>query len=116
MAKKGTLRTIDNNTAYSIVNAAYKQAVGAEAIDTLDLHDFVDGGVAFESLTMGRDKFVKALIDQVVNFYNDESYSDEYVDPYYVESRRWANVVQMINAKAPEVHQRFLRIVQVAPS
>ena len=105
MAKKGTLRTIDNNTAYSIVNAAYKQAVGAEAIDTLDLHDFVDGGVAFESLTMGRDKFVKALIDQVVNFYNDESYSDEYVDPYYVESRRWANVVQMINAKAPEVQE-----------
>lgn len=105
MARKGTLKTVDNNAAYSIVNAAYKQAVGAEAIDTIDLHDFVDGGVAYESLTVGRDKFVKALIDQVVNFYNDESYSDEYVDPYYVESRRFANIVQMINAKAPEVQE-----------
>lgn len=104
MAKKG-LRTVDNNAAYAIVNAAYKQAVGAEALDTLDLHDFVDGGVAYESLTVGRDKFVKALIDQVVNFYNDESYAENYQDPYFIESRRFANIVQMITAKAPEVQE-----------
>lgn len=103
MAKAPKLRTIDNNAAYSIVNAAYKQAVGASAVDTIDLKDFIDGGVAFESLTMARDTFVKALIDQVVNFYNDAAYDNEYDDPYYVESRRFANVVQMINAQAPEV-------------
>lgn len=103
MAKTPKLRTIDNNAAYSIVNAAYKQAVGATAVDTIDLKDFIDGGVAFESLTMARDTFVKALIDQVVNFYNDAAYDNEYDDPYYVESRRFANVVQMISAQAPEV-------------
>ena len=97
------LRTIDNNTAYSIVNAAYKQATGASAVDTMDLSDFCDSGVAFESLSISRDKFLKALIDQVVNFYNDTSYTSEYTDPYYVESRRFANIVQMINAAAPEV-------------
>lgn len=101
MAKN--LRTIDNNSAYAIVNAAYKQAVGAAAVDTLDLSDFCDSGVAYDSLQVGRDKFLKALIDQVVNFYNDTSYSSEYTDPYYVESRRFANIVQMINAAAPEV-------------
>ena len=101
MAKKG-LRSVDNNAAYAIVNAAYKQAVGADAIDTVDLSDFCDSGVAYGSLTMNRDKFFKALLDQVVNFYTEESY-EEYSDPYYVESRRFANVVQMINAQAPEV-------------
>lgn len=105
MASKNlkTLRTIDNNDAYQIVNKAYRQSVGTDAVETVDLSSFVDGGTAFESLTMNRDKFVKALIDQVVNFYNDTSYESEYQDPYYVESRRFANIVQMINAQAPEV-------------
>lgn len=98
-----TMRSINNNDAYSIVNAAYKQALGSSAVDTLTLDDFADGGVAYESLTLGRDKFMKALIDQTVNFYDNASYKNEYSDPYYVESRRFANVLQMINAQAPEV-------------
>lgn len=99
------LRTIDNAAAYSIVNAAYKQAVGDAAVDTLTLDDFADGGVAYASLSVGRDKFVKALIDQTVNFYSDYSYKNNYKDPYYVESRRYANIVQMLSASAPEVQE-----------
>ena len=99
------IRTIDNASAYSIVNAAYKQAVGSAAVDTLTLDDFADAGVAYASLTVGRDKFVKALIDQVVNFYSDYSYKNNYNDPYYVESRRYANIVQMLSAQAPEVQE-----------
>lgn len=102
---KDSLRTIDNNAAYSLVNAAYKQAVGTAAVDTLTLDDFADAGVAFESLSMSKDKFVKALIDQVVNFYSDWSYKNNYQDPYYVESRRYANVVQMLSARMPEVQE-----------
>lgn len=97
------LRTIDNNSAYAIVNAAYKQAVGSSAVDTIDLSDFCDSGVAYESLSIGRDKFVKALIDQVVNFYTDTSYDSEYSDIYYVEERRFASIQQAISAAAPEV-------------
>lgn len=99
------LRSIDNATAYQLVNAAYKQAVGSAAVDTLTLDDFADGGVAFASLTMGKDSFTKALIDQVVNFYSDYSYKNNYNDPYYVESRRYANIVQMLSAAAPEVQE-----------
>ena len=99
------LKSVDNASAYQIVNAAYKQAVGAAVIDTITLDDFVDGGVAYESLTMARDKFLKALIDQTVNFYTQESYRDNYEDPYYVESRRFANVVQMIHASVGDVEE-----------
>lgn len=99
------LRTIDNASAYQIVNAAYRQAVGDAAVDTLTLDDFADGGVAFGSLQMSRDTFVKALIDQVVNFYSDYSYKNNYNDPYYVESRRYASILQMLSAKAPEVQE-----------
>lgn len=102
MARKN-VKTIDNNAAYSIVNAAYKQAVGASAVDTLDLSDFCDSGVAYESLTMGRDMFYRALLDQVVNFYSDESYASEFVDPFFVESRRYAAVLQMITSIANDV-------------
>lgn len=101
--KTKNLRTVDNASAYQIVNAAYKQAVGAAAIDTITLDDFVDGGVAFASLNMARDKFLNALIDQTVNFYTQESFEDNYEDPYYVESRRFANVVQMIHASVGDV-------------
>ena len=97
------LRTVDNASAYAIVNAAYTQAVGTAAVDTLTLDDFADKGVAYASLTIARDKFMKALIDQVVNFYSDYSYKSNYKDPYYVESRRYANIVQMLSAQAPEV-------------
>lgn len=99
------LRSIDNSTAYQLVNAAYKQAVGSAAVDTLTLDDFADGGVAFASLSLGKDSFTKALIDQVVNFYSDYSYKNNYEDPYYVEARRYANVVQMLSAAAPEVQE-----------
>ena len=78
MATKNNLRTIDNASAYTIVNAAYKQAIGESAVDTLTLDDFTDGGVAYESLTAGRDKFMKTLIDQTVNFYSDYSYKNNY--------------------------------------
>ena len=104
-SKNSALRSVDNNSAYAIVNAAYKQALGSSAVDTITLDDFADAGVAYESLTVARDKFMKALIDQTVNFYTDTSFKAEYDDPYYVESRRYANIVQMLSAQAPEVQE-----------
>ena len=103
--KAKALRTVDNNSAYQIVNTAYKQALGDAAVDTITLDDFADAGVAYASLTMGRDKFMKALIDQVVNFYADTSFVQEYDDPYYVEARRYANIMQLISARAPEAQE-----------
>ena len=102
MASKN-LRAINNNDAYAIVNAAYKQATGASAVDTIDLSDFCDSGVAYDSLTIGRDKFYGALLDQVVNFYNDTAYDNEFVDPFFVESARFASVLAMIDVEQPDV-------------
>ena len=102
MGKKSPLRTIDNNAAFSIVNAAYKQAVGDSALDVLDLSDFCDSGVAAESWQASRDKFYKALFDKVVDFYADTTFEGE-EDLYYVEDRRFANVMNVINAAAPDV-------------
>lgn len=99
------LRSINNDSAYAIVNAAYKQAVGEAAVDTIDLKDFCDSGVAYESLTLGRDRFYNALLDQVVNFYNDESYSNEFIDPFYVDSARYASVLAMINNTPVDVEE-----------
>lgn len=101
--KKSPLRTIDNNAAYSIVNAAYKQAVGDAAIDTIDLSDFCDSGAAADSWAPHKDQFFKALFDKVVDFYADTTFDDPNADLYYVEARRFANVLQVINATPPEV-------------
>lgn len=99
------LRSINNDSAYAIVNAAYKQAVGDAAVSTIDLKDFCDSGVAYESLTLGRDRFYNALLDQVVNFYNDESYANEFIDPFYVDSARYASVLAMINNTPADVEE-----------
>ena len=99
------LRSINNDSAYAIVNAAYKQAVGEAAVDTIDLKDFCDSGVAYESLTLGRDRFYNALLDQVMNFYNDESYDNEFIDPFYVDSARYGSVLAMISNTPPEVEE-----------
>lgn len=102
MSKKSPLRTIDNNAAYSIVNAAYHQAVGDAAVATIDLKDFCDSGVAAESWQASRDQFYKALFDKVVDFYADATFESE-ASLYYVDDRRFANVLNVINATPPEV-------------
>ena len=102
MSKKSPLRTIDNNAAYSIVNAAYHQAVGDAAVATVDLKDFCDSGVAAESWQASRDQFYKALFDKVVDFYADSTFESE-DSLYYVDDRRFANVLNVINATPPEV-------------
>lgn len=102
---KNNFKSVDYTNAYQVVNDAYKQAVGASAVDTITLDDFCDKGVAFDSLTMARDQFTKALIDQVVNFYTDTELFDEYDDPYYLESRRFANVVQMLSMQPQEAQE-----------
>ena len=47
MPNTKNLRTVDNASAYAIVNAAYTQAVGTAAVDTLTLDDFADNVCVF---------------------------------------------------------------------
>ena len=98
---------LNSNSVYTIVNEAYKQAVGEKAVATQDLADFVENGVAYDTLIADnawKDNFTKALLQQAVkNFYMDTDYSDEYSDPFYEDSRRFGAIVQLISAEAPEV-------------
>ena len=97
---------LNNNAVYSLVNEAYKQAVGAKAIATEDLTDFCETGAAYDTLIADnawKDQFCKALLQQCVkNFYTDTSYRSEYRDPFFKDSRRFGAICQMISAEAPE--------------
>ena len=97
---------LNSNAVYSIVSEAYKQAVGDKAVATQDLGDFVERGVAFDTLMADnawKDPFTKALLNQTVkNFYLDTLYDGEN-DPFYLDSSRFGAVIQMISAQAPEV-------------
>lgn len=97
---------LNNNAVYSLVNEAYKQAVGAKAVATEDLTDFCETGAAYDTLTADnawKEQFTKALLQQCVkNFYTDTSYRSEYRDPFFKDSRRFGAISQMISAEAPE--------------
>jgi hypothetical protein len=98
---------LNNNGAYSLLQAAYEQVLGEDAIATEDLSAFVDKGAAYNTLIANnawKDQFTKALLNQCVKtFYLDTSYREEYKDPFYQDSRRFGAIVQMVSAEAPEV-------------
>lgn len=101
---------LNNNAVYSLVNAAYAQTVGASAVATQDLSDFVETGAAYDTLMLAdnawKDQFVKALLQQTVkNFYLDTSYREDYEDPFFKDSRRFGAIAQMISAEAPAVQE-----------
>lgn len=102
-------KTLNNNTAYTLIRSAYEQMLGEHAIDTQDLSDFTQNGAAYDSLTSDnawKDQFTKALLAGCFrNFYMDDSYRDEYKDPFYVSTEKWGAIQQMISAEAPAVQE-----------
>ena len=100
---------LNNNSAYTTVRAAYAQALGASAVDTIDLSDFCEGGQAYDTLIADnayKDQFFKALLAQhVKNFFLDSDYSKEYEDPFYEDSEKFGAIVQMVSAQAPAVQE-----------
>lgn len=96
--------SINNNQAYSVVNAAYNQSVGASAIATTDLEDFIDTGAAYSAIASIKEQFTQALINVLAkNWFTDSSYRSMYRDQFFVDSREFGAIVQMISAEAPAV-------------
>lgn len=96
--------SINNNTAYTVVNSAYNQSVGANAIATTDLEDFVDTGAAYSAIASIKEQFTQALINVLAtNWFTDSSYRSQYRDQFFVDSREFGAIVQMISAEAPAV-------------
>lgn len=91
-----------NYDASSIINAAYAQVTGSSAIDDLNVEDIIDAGTASNLFTTSREPFTKALIEQCAKtFFTDADYTNNYEDPFFVDSRRFASVLQVISVESP---------------
>lgn len=97
---------LNNNSVDPVVNQAYAIATGAEDVTKLTLKDVIDAGSTDGGALAGKkEQFTKALISLwAKNFYGDTA-KDEDDDPYFVDSRQWGAIVQMISAKAPSVQE-----------
>lgn len=95
----------NNNAAYGIVRAAYSQIVGESAVDTIDTQGIIDAGVASNLFQTQREPFTKALIEQCAKtMFTDERYAPAN-DPFFMDERRFANVLQIVSAEAPAVQE-----------
>ena len=97
---------LDNNSVDSTVNAAYAMATGQSDVENLTLKDIIDAGSNDGGALAGKkEQFTKALISLwAKNLFTDRE-ATEVDDPYYVDSREWGAIVQMISAQAPEVQE-----------
>lgn len=102
---------LNNNSVDTTVNAAYEIATGKTAFnengDALTLKDIIDAGTKDGGALVGKkEQFTKALISMWArNFFADTKYDADGSDPYYVDSRQWGAIVQMISAEAPAVQE-----------
>ena len=95
----------NNNEAYEIVRSAYSQIVGESAVDTIDTQGIIDAGVASNLFETQREPFTKALIEQCAKtMFTDERYTPAN-DPFFMDERRFANVLQIVSAEAPAVQE-----------
>lgn len=94
---------LNRNTAYQMVNESYHQAAGENALDTVDLNDFIDGGIAYDDLGKYRDLFTKALLVQgVKNVYLDAAYKRAKELGFRVEDMNFDAILQAITFEIPE--------------
>ena len=97
---------LNNNDVDTTLNAAYAMATGKSDVGQLTLKDIIDAGSTDGGALVGKkEQFTKALISLwAKNFFTDRE-AEESDDPYYVDSREWGAIVQMISAQAPEVKE-----------
>ena len=94
---------INNNQAAEVIKAAFKQATGSTALDTLDLQGIIDAGKSGE-FTPEKEPFTKALIAVLTkNWFTDSSYRSQYKDPFYEDAERFGAIIQAISIEVPEV-------------
>lgn len=102
-------KLLNNNSCYTLVNAAYAQVVGDHAIDTEDLSDFIETGKAYSDLIADnawKDQFTKALLQQCVKtMYLDTEYTGAYNDPFFRTSREFGAITRMISAEVGDVQE-----------
>lgn len=97
---------LNNNDVDDTLNLAYQIATGQKDIENLTLKDIIDAGSADGGALAGKkEQFTKALISLWAKNMFTDTEATEADDPYYVDSRQWGAIVQMISAQAPEVQE-----------
>ena len=95
---------LNSNAVYSLVNEAYKQALGDKAVATESLADFIDGGIAHDDLGKYREQFTKALIlNGVKSVFLDSMYRRSKNYGFRTEDMQFKAILQAITITAPEV-------------
>lgn len=95
---------LTNTQIQSIVNDAYRQMTGKEALTTEDLSAFSDTGT--DDVSALREKFTGKLIAVVAkNWYLDSSYRTSYKDVFFEDSSRFGAIIQAISVEVPEVKE-----------
>lgn len=98
-----SVEILNSNAAYTLVNQAYKEALGTSAQDTQDLNDFIDGGIAYDDIGKYRDQFTKALLLQSVkNIYLDAAYKRAKTAGFRVEDMNFDAILQAITFDIPD--------------
>lgn len=97
---------LNNNDVDDTLNLAYQIATGQKDVQNLTLKDIIDAGSADGgALANKKEQFTKALISLWAKNMFTDTEATEADDPYYVDSRQWGAIVQMISAQAPEVQE-----------
>ena len=100
------MANLNNNAIYTVVRAAYSQALGDAAVDTVDLSDFVDKGAAYSDLVTYKEQFTGALINVLAkNWFLDSSYRTQFKDMFFEDERKFGAIVQAISIEAPAVQE-----------
>ena len=102
MSKPTNYGSNNNNEAYSVINAAYAQATGKEAVDTLDLQYIVDAATDWS--TVEKAKFGAELSQQwVKTVYTDTTYSVKEDDVFFEDAATFGGITRVISMEMPEV-------------
>lgn len=95
---------LTNTQIQNLVNDAYKQMTGKEALTTEDLSAFSDNGTV--DVAAVRSTFTGKLLGAVVkNWYLDSSYRSQYRDVFFEDASRFGAITQAISVEAPEVKE-----------
>ena len=95
---------LTNTQIQTIVNDAYKQMTGKEAMTTEDLSAFSDIGTT--DITALRENFTGKLLATVAkNWYTDSSYRSSYKDVFFEDASRFGAITQAISVTVPEVKE-----------
>lgn len=97
---------LTNTQIQTLVNSAYNQAVGSEAVtNMLDISAFCERGTAEIGADL-REKFFGKLLGVITkNWYVDSSYRSNYKDVFFEDSEMFGAITQMISVECPKAKE-----------